>query len=176
LLWLFWRWGSFKLSAQAGLKLRSSCKKNNLFYQSICHPLSLLKIPQVAILGDLHCLKGSCFFWILVQPHCPRKLPAKLRALTCPSSLLAIQERLWTFDLDKSQVRSRCNCVRDIRRSHYQSFCAHMSHSVEWICACTLLIKRNCLVKIFSVSHVPVFNTGRSLILTLLISASQVGL
>jgi hypothetical protein len=53
-------------------------------------PLRLLKIPQVAILGNLHCLKSSCFFFqILIQPHCPRKLPAKLYALTHLPSLLA---------------------------------------------------------------------------------------
>jgi hypothetical protein len=46
------------------------CKKNDLFYQNVCHPLRLLKIPQVAILGDLNCLKGSCFFQILVPSHC----------------------------------------------------------------------------------------------------------
>jgi hypothetical protein len=32
----------------------SYCKKNDLLYQSICYPLRLLKIPQIAILGDLH--------------------------------------------------------------------------------------------------------------------------
>jgi hypothetical protein len=94
----------------------------------ICHPLRLLKIPQVSILGDLCCLKGSCFFFqILVQSHCPRKLPAKLRDLAYPPSLLANWERLWNFDLDKSQVRHRYNCIRAIRRTHWQSFCAHVS-------------------------------------------------
>jgi hypothetical protein len=43
-----------------------------------------------------------------------------------PPSLLANEERLWTFDLDKSQVRGRYDCVRDIRRSHCQPFCACM--------------------------------------------------
>jgi hypothetical protein len=125
--------------------VNSLSKKNSLFYQSICHALRLLKIPQVTILGDLHCLKDSCFFFrILVQPHCLRKLPAKLRALTHSPSLLANGERLWTFDLDKSQVRRRYSCVRDIRRSHCRPFCAHMSTQLEWIHACTLLTKRNC--------------------------------
>jgi hypothetical protein len=43
-------------------------RKMIFFYQSICHPFRLLKIPQIAILGDLHCLKGSCFnpFTLLV--------------------------------------------------------------------------------------------------------------
>jgi hypothetical protein len=127
------------------LREEGNCKKNNLFYQSIYHPLGLLKIPQVAIFSDLHCLKGSCFFFqILVQPHCPPNYVPN------PSpSLLANQEGLWTFDLDKSQVRGRYNCVRDIRRSHCWPFCAHMSAQLEWIHTCTLLIKRNCPVKIF---------------------------
>jgi hypothetical protein len=76
-------------------ELSNPYKKNDLFYQSICHPLRLLKIPQVAILGDLHCLKGSYFFFqILVHPHCPQKLTAKLRALTHPLNLSANRERL----------------------------------------------------------------------------------
>jgi hypothetical protein len=29
-------------------------KKSYPFYQSICYPIDYLKIPQVAILGDLH--------------------------------------------------------------------------------------------------------------------------
>jgi hypothetical protein len=134
----------------------------------MCHPLRLLKILQVTMLSDLHCLKGSCFFLqILVQPHCPRKLPAKLCALTHPLSLLANQEKLWTFDLDKSQVRSSYNFVRDIRRSHCQPFCAYKSIQLKWICACTLLSKRNCLVKSFSVSRVSVFGIRESLIPTI---------
>jgi hypothetical protein len=134
----------------------------------MCHPLGLHKISQVSILGDLHCLKGSCFFfWILVHPHCPQKLPAKLCVLTHPPSLLANRERLWTFDLDKSQVRGWYNCVRDIRRNYCQPFCVHMSAQLEWIRACTLFIKRNCLVKFFSVSRVSVFSTSGSLIPTI---------
>jgi hypothetical protein len=47
-----------------------TCKKNDIFYQSICHPLRLLKISQVAILGDLHYLKDSYFFlWIHGLPN-----------------------------------------------------------------------------------------------------------
>jgi hypothetical protein len=41
-----------------------------------------------------------------------------------PPSLLANQERLWTFDLYKSQVRGRYNCIRDIRRNHHWPFCS----------------------------------------------------
>jgi hypothetical protein len=121
--------------AQAGLKLQillpqssecweysceaSYCEKNDLFYQSTCHPLRLLKIPQVTIFGDSRCLKGSCFFFqILVHPQCSWKLPTKLHALTHLPSLLTNRARLWTFDQDKSQVRGRCNCVRNMRRSH----------------------------------------------------------
>jgi hypothetical protein len=37
----------------------------------------------------LNCLKGSCFFQILVPSHCLWKLPTKLHALTHPLSLLA---------------------------------------------------------------------------------------
>jgi hypothetical protein len=72
------------------------CKKTDLFYQSICHPVRVLKIPQVAILGDLHYLKGSSFFFqILVQPHCLWKLPAKSRDLTHPPSQLRKILKLW---------------------------------------------------------------------------------
>jgi hypothetical protein len=106
------------------LKEGRNCTKNDLFYQSICHPLRLLKIPQINILGDLHSLKGSFFFvWVLIQPHCLWKLPTKLHALTHPLSVLANWERLWTSDLDKSQVRGRYNCIRDVRRSHSWTFC-----------------------------------------------------
>jgi hypothetical protein len=129
--------------------------------------LDYLKIPQVTILGDSCCLKGSCFFIrILVQSHCLWKLPVILRALTHPASLLANWEILWTFDPDKSQVRGRYNCIRDIRRSHCQPFRAHMSAQLEWIHACTLLIKRNCLVKIFCLCG-SVFGTRGSLIPTI---------
>jgi hypothetical protein len=108
------------------------CKKNDHFCQSLCHPLRLLKIPQVAILGDLHCLKGSCFFfWIVVQLHCLQKLPTKLRALTHPPSLLGNRERLRTSDLGKSQVGGRYNCIRDVRRSHSLPSCAHVSAQLE---------------------------------------------
>jgi hypothetical protein len=139
-----------------------------MIYQNICHPLRLFKIPQITTLGDLRCSKDSCFFfWILALPHCMWKLPAKSCALTHPLSLLANRERSWTFDLNKSQVRGRCNYIRDIRRSHCPPFCAHVFAQLEWIRACTLLIKRNCLVKIFSVSPVSVFCTRRSLIPTI---------
>jgi hypothetical protein len=137
------------MSLKKRILTKRNCKKNNLFYQSICHPLRLLKIPQVTILGDLHFFKVSCFFWILVQSHCPWKLSTKLRALMHPLSFLANQKRLWTFDLDKSQVRGKYNCIRDIRRSHCWPFCAWVSAQLEWVYACPLLIKRNCLVKIF---------------------------
>jgi hypothetical protein len=134
-------------------RMSTVCKKNSLFYQTICHPLRLLKIPQVAILGDLHCSKGSCFsFQILVQPHYSQKLPTKLRSLTHPPSLLANRERLRTSDLGKSQVGGRYNCIRDVRRSHCRPSCAHVSAQLEWVHACTLLIKRNCLVNIFCLS------------------------
>jgi hypothetical protein len=46
--------------------------------------------------------------------------------LPIPPSLSTNWKRLWTFDLDKSQVRGKYNCVRDIRRSHCQPFCACM--------------------------------------------------
>jgi hypothetical protein len=76
-------------SATAGLilgyfYLRGNCKKNYLFYQSICHPLRLLKIPQVAILG---------FLFLLLDSY-TAPLLQKLCALTHPLSLLANPERL----------------------------------------------------------------------------------
>jgi hypothetical protein len=45
--------------------------------------------------------KGSL---LLLPDSCTTPWPTKLHALTHPPSLLADQERLWTFDLDKSQV------------------------------------------------------------------------
>jgi hypothetical protein len=131
------------------------CKKNDLFYQSICHPLWLLKIPQVTILDDLHCLKGSCFFWILVQSHCPGKVPAKLRAL----SPLANRERMWTFDLDKSQVRGGYNCVREIRRATVSHFVLSWS---EYMLA--PFWSKEIALSRFSVSHVSVFNPFQQVI------------
>jgi hypothetical protein len=41
-----------------------------------------------------------------------------------------------------------------------------VSAQLEWVHACSLLIKRNCLLKIFSVSHISVFGTGGYLIPT----------
>jgi hypothetical protein len=95
----------------------------------------------------------------LLLDSCTTPLPAKLHALTHPPSLLANQERLWTLDLDKSQVRGRYNCIRDIRRSHCQPFCA-----------CVLLSRsehmlvpswsRETALSRFSVSCASVFGTG----------------
>jgi hypothetical protein len=121
------------------LKYQKLCKKNDLFYQSICHPLRLLRIHHVPILGDLPCLKGYLF---LLLDCCIAPMPAKLCALTHSLNLSANGKRLWTFDLDKSQVRGRYNCIRDIRKSHCQPFCAHRSAQQEWAHACTLLIKK----------------------------------
>jgi hypothetical protein len=86
---------------------------------------------------------------LLLPDSCLTPLPTKLHALTHPPSLLDNMERLFTFDLDKSQMRGRYNWVRDVRRSHCQPFCACVFAYLEWAHACTLLIKRNCLVKIF---------------------------
>jgi hypothetical protein len=69
--------------------------------------------------------------------------------------------------LEKSQVRVRYTCVRDISRSDCWPFCVHVSSQLEWMNACTLLIKTNCLVYIFYVSCVSVFITGGSLIPTI---------
>jgi hypothetical protein len=42
-----------------------------------------LKIPQVSILGDLHCLKDPCFFFqILVQATFPMKIACQT---VCPN-------------------------------------------------------------------------------------------
>jgi hypothetical protein len=142
------KWRESQLSSWQG------CKKNDLFYQSICHPLRLLKIPQVAKLGDLHCLKGTCFFWILVQSHCPWKLPTKLCALIHPLSLLANQERPGQIP-GKGQVQ-----LHQLYKEEPLSdiLCSH---------ACSLLIKRTCLVKIFCLLCVcfqpwGVFNSNRA--------------
>jgi hypothetical protein len=99
---------------------------------------------------------------LLLLDSCTAPLPTKLHAL----SLLANQERLWTFDLDKSQVRGRYDSVRDIKRSHCQPSCA-----------CMLLIgsehmlapswSREIALSRFSVSCVSVFGTGESLIPTI---------
>jgi hypothetical protein len=60
---------------------------------------------------------------LLLPDSCTTPLPSKLYALTHPLNLLANWERLWTFDLDKSQMRGRYNCIKDIRKSHCQPFC-----------------------------------------------------
>jgi hypothetical protein len=81
--------------------------------------LVYLKIPEVAIFRWLACLKSPCFFRILVLVHCPPTV-----CLNPSPSLLANRGRLWTFDLNQSQVRGRYNCIRDIRRSLCRPFCA----------------------------------------------------
>jgi hypothetical protein len=86
-------------------------------------------------------------------------LPTKLLALTYPPSLLVNQERLWTFDLDKSQVRGRYNCIREIRRSHCQPFCVYMFAQLEWAHLHPLDQEKIALSR-YSVSCVSVFGTG----------------
>jgi hypothetical protein len=67
----------------------------------------------------------------------------KLYALTHPPSLLANWEDCEPLTwMDKSQVRGRYNCLRDIRRSHCQPFCASVFAQLERAHACTRLIKR----------------------------------
>jgi hypothetical protein len=89
--------------------------------------------------------KGS----LLLPDPCTTPLPAKLHALTHSPSVLANRERLWTFDLDKSQVRGRYNYIRDIRRSHCQPFyaCVLLSGSEHMLAPCWS--RENYLVKIF---------------------------
>jgi hypothetical protein len=87
--------------------------------------------------------KGS----LLLPDSCTTPLSTKLHALTHPPSLLANWERLWIFDLDKSQVRGRYNCVREIRRSHCQPFCACV-FTLAGVSTCLHPLD-NCLVKIF---------------------------
>jgi hypothetical protein len=97
---------------------------------------------------------GLCFFFqIPVQLHCP-----PTACLTHLPSLLANQERLWTFDLDKSHVRGRYNCVRDVRRSHCQPFCACVLLSwSEHMLAPSW--SREIALSRFSVSSVSIFST-----------------
>jgi hypothetical protein len=95
--------------------------------------------------------KGSLLF---LPDSCTTPLSAELYALTHPPSLLVNRGRLWTFDLDKSWVRGRYNSIRDIRWGHTGPFCVHVSAQLEWTHACTLLIKRNYLIKIFCLSYV----------------------
>jgi hypothetical protein len=90
--------------------------------------------------------KGSL---LLLLDSCTTPLPAKLHALIHPPSHLANQERLWTFDLDKSQVGGRNNCIRDIRRSHCQPFCACVLLSGSEHMLAPSWSGENCLVKIF---------------------------
>jgi hypothetical protein len=108
--------------------------------------------------------KGSL---LLFSDSCTTPLPAKLHALTHPPSLLANQERLWTFDLDKSQVRGRYNCIRDIRRSHCQPFwaCVLLSRSEHMLAPSW---SREIALSRFSVSCVSVFSTRRLSIPTIL--------
>jgi hypothetical protein len=94
----------------------------------------------------------TCMFkksLLLLQDSCSTPLPAKLYALTHPPSLLASWGKLWTFDLDKSHVRGRYNCVRDIRRSNCQPFCACVSLSRSEHMLAPSWSRENCLAKIF---------------------------
>jgi hypothetical protein len=51
---------------------RGRCKKSDVFYQSICYPLRLLKNSSGFHLRWLACLKSLCFFFqIPVGLHCP---------------------------------------------------------------------------------------------------------
>jgi hypothetical protein len=78
--------------------------------------------------------------------------------LPIPPSLSTNWKRLWTFDLDKSQLRGKYNCVRDIRRSHCQPFCACMLLSwSEHMLAPSW--SREIALSRFSVSCVSVFST-----------------
>jgi hypothetical protein len=124
--------------------------------------LGYLKIPQVAILGELYVWRvlasssGFLYDPIVHQTACPNPSPKPFSQ----------SGRLWTFDLDKSQVRGKYDCVRDIRRSHCQPLCACVFAQLEWAHARTLLIKRKLPCQDF-VSYVSVFGTGVSLIPTL---------
>jgi hypothetical protein len=95
--------------------------------------------------------KGSL---ILLLDSCTIPFPTKLHALTHPPSLLANQGRLWTFDLDKSQVRGRYNCIRDIRRSHCQPLCACVLLSGSENMLAPSCSRENYLVKIFCLLYV----------------------
>jgi hypothetical protein len=137
-----WQWALVLLETPLQV---SSCKKNDLFYQSICYPIRLLKNSSGCHLKWLACLKGPCFFfWIPV-----RSIAAKLHAQIHPPRLLASWERLWTFGLDKSQVTGRYNCIRDIRRSHCQPLCTCMLLSRSEHMLAPSWSRENCLVKIF---------------------------
>jgi hypothetical protein len=98
---------------------------------------------------------------LLLLDSCTTPLPTKLHALIHPLSLLSNQESLWTFDLDKSQVRGRYDCIRDIRRSHCHPFCAWLacllSRSEHML---ALSWSREIALSRFSVSCVSVFRTG----------------
>jgi hypothetical protein len=134
------------------------CKKDHLFYKSICHFLDYLKFFR-SILGDLHCLKGSYFFFrILVQLHC-----------LCPDPFpKPFSQSRKTVNLRPGQIpgegQVQLHQGHKVRRSHCQQFCAHVSTLLEWVHTYTFLIKRNCLAKIFSVSG---FGTRGSLIPTI---------
>jgi hypothetical protein len=122
--------------------LSSLCEKNDLFYQSICYPVRLLKNSSDHHLRWLACLKGPCFLYnsIAHQTACPNP---------SPPSLLANRRRVWTFDLEKSHVRGRYDCIRDIRRSHCQPFCACMMLSGSEHVLAPSWSRENFLVKIF---------------------------
>jgi hypothetical protein len=62
LKWLFLTFLSSFIITFLGSELLTSslCKQNDLFYQVF---VTLLDYLKVLILGDLHCLKGFCFFF-----------------------------------------------------------------------------------------------------------------
>jgi hypothetical protein len=80
-----------------------------------------------------------------------------------PLSQLRMIVNLWPGQIPGE---GRYNCIRDIRRSYCQPFFACMSIQLMWVHVGTLLIKINCLVKIFSVFRWSVFSTRGSLVPT----------
>jgi hypothetical protein len=139
----------------------------------MCYPLRLLKNSSVCHLRWLACLKGPCFFFrIPVGLHCPPTV--------CPNSspkpFSQSREiaRLWTSDLDKSQVRGQVRQLcQGYKEKPLSAILCCVFAQLEWAHACILLIKRILPCQDFSVSCMSVFGTRGLLIPTLFPLHSQ---
>jgi hypothetical protein len=111
--------------------------------------LDYLKIPQVTILGDLH-ISSSGFLY--------NSIAHQTACLTHPPSLLANRERLWTFDLDKSQEKGRYNSQGYKKEPLSTILCLHVCLAGVSTCLYPLDQEKIALSR-FSVACVSVFGT-----------------
>jgi hypothetical protein len=128
--------GQDELTRPSWNVLFDKCKKNDLFYQSICYPLRLLKNSSGRHLKWLACLKGPCFLYnsIACQTAGPNPSPK-------PFSQSGKTVNLWPWQIPGEG--------QDIRRSHCQPFYTFVLLSGSEHMLAPSWSKENCLVKIF---------------------------